>query len=69
MIKMTKNWIASAIKHPGALRKKLKVKPGEKIPVKKLDKAAKSSNPTTRRQANLAKTLRGLRKQRAHNGL
>lgn len=57
-----KNWISKAIKNPGALRKKLGVKEGEKIPAKKLDKAAKSSNPTTRRQANLAKTLKGFKK-------
>ena len=58
-----KNWIKDAIKKPGALRKKLKVKSGEKIPVKTLDKALKSKNPTTRKQANLAKTLRGFKKK------
>lgn len=57
-----KNWIQGAIKHPGALRKKLKVKAGEKIPAKKLEKATHSRDKTTARQANLAKTLRGLRK-------
>jgi hypothetical protein len=56
---MAKNWIAGAIKHPGALHRKLGVPQGQKIPEKKLAKAAKSSNPTTRRQAALAKTLRG----------
>ena len=55
-------WIQSAIKHPGALRKELKVKKGEKIPLKKLNKAAKSSNPNLAKRANMAKTLRGLRK-------
>ena len=35
-----KNWIAGAIKHPGALRKELHVKKGHKIPEKKLEKAA-----------------------------
>lgn len=57
-----KQWIQDAIKRPGALRKKLGVKEGEKIPAKKLAKAAHSKNPTTRKQANLAKTLKGLRK-------
>lgn len=60
--KEDKNWIQGAIKHPGALRKTLKVKEGEKIPVKKLKAATKSKNPTTRRRANLALTLRKLRK-------
>ena len=31
-----KNWIAGAVKHPGALREKLHVKAGEKIPATKL---------------------------------
>jgi hypothetical protein len=53
------NWIAGAIKKPGALHKTLGVSAGEKIPAKKLAKAAKSSNPTTRRRAILAKTLAG----------
>lgn len=53
-----KNWIAGAIKHPGALRKSLHVKPGMPIPMSKLNKAAHSSNPTLRKRANLAKTLR-----------
>lgn len=51
-------WISGAIKHPGALRKSLHVKEGESIPAKKLDKAAHSSNPTLRRRAILAKTLK-----------
>jgi len=52
------DWIKKAIKHPGALRKKAGVKKGKKIPAKTLNKMAHSKNPTTRRQANLAKTLR-----------
>lgn len=58
----SKNFIQKAIKHPGALRKSLHVKKGEKIPEAKLDKAAHSSNPKLAKRANLAKTLRGLRK-------
>lgn len=57
-----KNWIAGAIKKPGALRKELHVKKGENIPAAKLTKAAHSKNPTIAKRAVLAKTLRGLRK-------
>jgi hypothetical protein len=60
---MTKKFIQKAIKKPGALRKSLHVKEGEKIPEKKLDKAAHSENPKTRTRANLAKTLRKLNKK------
>ncbi len=57
-----KNWIQKATaKNKGGLRKKAGVKAGEKIPVKKLNKLAKSKNPKTRKQANLAKTLRKMR--------
>jgi hypothetical protein len=56
------NWIAGAVKHPGALHKKLHVPEGEKIPAKKLVKAEHSSNPTERKEADLAKTLKGLHK-------
>ena len=59
---MAKKWIQKAIKRPGALHKKLGVPEGQKIPAKKLAKAAKSDNPTTRRQVGLAKTLKGFRK-------
>ena len=34
----------------------------EKIPAAKLEKAAKSDNPTLARRANLAKTLKGFNK-------
>ena len=54
------NWISGAIKHPGALRRELHVPEGEPIPAKKLAKAEHSSNPTLRKRANLAKTLKGL---------
>jgi len=53
-----RKWIAKAIKHPGALHRQLGVPQGQKIPAKKLAKAAHSSNPTLRRRANLAKTLK-----------
>lgn len=55
-------WIQEAIKHPGALRKELHVKKGEKIPAKKLEKAEHSKNPTLAKRARLAETLKGLKK-------
>lgn len=57
----TKNWIAGAIKKPGALRKSLGVKEGQTIPAAKLAKAAKSSG-TMGKRARLAQTLKKLGK-------
>ena len=54
-------WIQSAIKKPGALRKSLGVKSGEKIPAGKLAKAAKAPGKLGQR-ARLAKTLSKLKK-------
>ena len=51
-------WIKDAIKHPGALKKELHVKKGEKIPLKKLKMAAKKKGVEGKR-ARLAETLRG----------
>ena len=62
MAKKSGNWIAGAIKHKGALHRELGVPQGKKIPAKKLAAAAKSSNPTERTRANLAKTLKGFKK-------
>ena len=59
---MATKWIQKAVKHPGALHKALGVPEGEKIPAKKMAKAAKSSNPKVAKMANLAKTLKGLKK-------
>lgn len=63
-MKDDKNWIQKAIKpsNKGALRKKLGAKEGMPIPMDKLKKAEKSKNPTTRRQASLAVTLKKLHK-------
>jgi hypothetical protein len=58
----TKNWIANAIKKPGALRKELGVKSGEKIPSKKLAAAAKKPGKMGQR-ARLAETLKGFKKK------
>lgn len=54
-------WIQSAVKKPGALRKTLGVKAGQKIPAGKLAKAAKAPGKTGQR-ARLAQTLRKLGK-------
>lgn len=50
-------WIQGAIKHPGALRKSLGVKEGEKIPAKKLAAAAGKGGKLGQR-ARLAQTLK-----------
>jgi len=60
-------WIQSAIKKPGALHKQLGVPAGEKIPAKKLAKAAEKPGKLGQR-ARLAETLKGLRKGRATGG-
>ena len=61
-MKEKKNFIKDAIKKPGALRKVLHVKKGEKIPEEKLEKAEHSRSPLMRRRANLAETLKHLKK-------
>ena len=53
---MAEKWIQKAIKKPGALRKAMGVKKGEKIPAKKLAAAAKKSGVMGKR-ARLAITL------------
>lgn len=52
------NWIKDAIKHKGSLHKALHVAADEKIPAKKLAKAAHSSNPKLAKKAHLAQTLK-----------
>jgi hypothetical protein len=61
---MAKQFIQDAIKHPNALRKSLHVKKGEKIPESKLKKAEHSKNPTMRKRATLAETLKHLSHKR-----
>ena len=53
---MAEKWIQKAIKKPGALRKSLGVKAGQKIPAKTLTAAAKKPGVMGQR-ARLAKTL------------
>lgn len=57
---MAKNWIAGAIKKPGALRSELGVKEGQKIPAKKLAKAASAPGKLGQR-ARLAETLKKMK--------
>jgi hypothetical protein len=57
------NFIAGAIKHPGALRKELHVKKGHKIPAAKLKKASHAKGKEGQR-ARLAITLGKLRKKK-----
>ena len=57
----TKNWIAGAIKKPGALHKDLGVPAGKKIPAAKLAAATKKPGKMGKR-ARLAETLKGFNK-------
>ncbi len=54
--KKTKKWIKTAIKRPGALRKKLGAKKGKPIPKGKLKVAAKKKGRTGK-QARMAMTM------------
>jgi hypothetical protein len=59
-----KNWIAGAIKKPGALHKELGIASGKKIPVKTLVKAASKGGKLGKR-ARLAETLKGLKHKKS----
>lgn len=56
-----KNWIAGAIKHPGAFTKKAKAA-GMSVKgfAARVTKPGSKASTTTKRQANLAKTLAGM---------
>ena len=58
---MAETWIQKAITKPGALKKELGVKKGDKIPAKKLAAAAKKKGVEGKR-ARLAETLKGFKK-------
>ena len=60
---MAKDFIQKAIKKPGALRKSLGIKKGEKIPASKLKAAAKKKGKMGQR-ARPAITLSKLRKKK-----
>jgi hypothetical protein len=59
-----KKWIAKATKNKGALHRALGVPEGQKIPAKKLAKAAKSGSTKVKREVALARTLGKLRKKK-----
>jgi ribosomal protein L16/L10AE len=55
-----RKWISGAVKEgKGALHRHLHVPEGEKIPEEKLESAMHSKNKTIRREAQLARTLKG----------
>lgn len=56
-----KDWIKGAIKHPGALHEQMGVPKGQKIPEKKLAKAAEAGGKLGQR-ARLAETLKKMHK-------
>jgi hypothetical protein len=59
---VAEKWIAGAIQHKGALRRTAKrkglIKGKEKLSLSDLASLAASGSTTTKRRANLAKTLR-----------
>ena len=57
------DWIQNAKIKKGALRKKLGVKKGKKITMAQLNKASKSSNPTTRKQVALARAFKKMNRR------
>lgn len=59
---MAKQWIKSAIKHPGALHKEMGIPKGKKIPAKKLAIAAKKGGKLGKR-ARLAETLKKMHRK------
>lgn len=59
MAKRRKKWIAGAIKHPGALTRKAKA--ADMTVAEFIAHPPKGISATTRRQINLAKTLKKLR--------
>lgn len=59
-----KNWIAGATKNKGALHRALGVPEGENIPPAKLAAAKNSKNPTTRKRAALAETLKKMHRNK-----
>jgi len=63
MAKKKKDWIAGAIKKPGALHEELGVPKGKKIPAAKLKKAEKAPGKEGQR-ARLAETLKGFSKKK-----
>lgn len=66
--KKKKKWIKAAVAEgKGKLHEKLGVKKDEKIPTEKLEKAAHSKDPTEKKEAVLAKTMRGFNHKKAYS--
>jgi hypothetical protein len=59
-----KHWIQDAIKKPGAFTEWCKRQGYEGVTRECIEKGKKSPNPTTRRRAYLAETLKKLAKKR-----
>lgn len=56
------NWINKAMSKPGAkggLHRSLGIPQGQKIPAARLEAASHSSNPKTKKEAQMAKNMRG----------
>jgi len=62
MAKGKKNFIAGAIKHPGALHRQLGIPQGKKIPAGKLAAAAQKGGKLGQR-ARFAEELKGFKKK------
>lgn len=60
---MAKKWIQNMHMKKGALHEELHVPEGKKIPATKLKKAEHSKNPTLRKRAALAETLKSFHKR------
>lgn len=61
---MTKDWISGSIKRPGAFKAKAKTAGMSTSGyATKVTKPGSTASTTTKRQANLAKTLAGFRKK------
>ena len=67
---MSSNWIQSAIRRRGRVRRYLHVKKGEDIPVSKIKTALKNKKISTslRRALLLALRLKKMRKRRSGSG-
>lgn len=61
---MAKNFIQDMNLKKGALHRELGVPMDKKIPSKKLDKAAHSSDPTLKKRAVLAETFKKMNKKK-----
>jgi len=57
-----KNWIADAIKKPGSLHKELGIPQDKTIPMSTIKRAEHSDNKLLAKRANLAETLKHMKK-------